>query len=253
MRIALLTDIHANAAAFRACLAEARAVGFDRIALLGDFVGYGPDPVEVVEMAAGLVADGAIAIKGNHDEAAVKPISVAGMNENAARAIEWTRDALETGHKAFLDGLPMQATEADMLFVHASAREPARWPYILDREAAAACLAATDRRLVFCGHTHIPAIYHSVGKPAAGKAKPEHFRPKPRVAVPFSRVCRYVCVIGAVGQPRDRNPAACWSLLDTTEATLTMHRAVYDVEATMRRIMDVGLPEWLGKRLTEGV
>lgn len=246
MRIALMTDIHANAEAFEACLAQARAVGFDRLALLGDFVGYGPDPARVVDRVAELVGDGAIAIKGNHDEAAVR--MMAGMSENAARAIEWTRGALDTAQKAFLDRLPLTATEGEILFVHASAKEPGRWIYILERESAADCLAATKARLVFCGHTHVPAIYHT-----AGKAPPEHFRPKPRVAVPFSKVCRYVSVIGSVGQPRDHNPAACWGLYDTAQSSLTLHRAVYDVDVTMRKIKDAGLPEWLGRRLMEGV
>ena len=245
MRIGLLTDIHANREALDAVLAAAAADAVDRIVLLGDLVGYGPDPEYVVERCARLAEEGAICIKGNHDEAAI--VATYPMSENARAAMDWTRKRLGTDHARFLAGLPMQQSEDDRLYVHASADRPEKWHYVNSIAAAASCLAATAASHVFCGHTHKPAHFYSLN----GRT-PSVFVPIANVALPLSPIRRSVTVVGAVGQPRDGNAAACYGLLDLGERGITMRRVPYDSEATLSKIKAAGLPAWLGMRLQVG-
>jgi diadenosine tetraphosphatase ApaH/serine/threonine PP2A family protein phosphatase len=245
MPTALFSDIHANREAFEACLAHARAAGLTRFALLGDFVGYGADPGWVVECAGNLVAEGALALRGNHD-AAIED-GPGGMGQSAAAAIVWTAGVLNAAYREFLKRLPLTVTEGDMLFVHASANDPSHWHYVTDITAASESFRATDARITFCGHVHVPALYHlsATGKLAG-------FTPAERVAIPLTPHRRWLAVMGAVGQPRDRNPAACYAVLDDERMELTYIRVPYDVERAARKILDAGLPRWLAQRLFEG-
>ncbi len=245
MRIAVLTDLHANREATQAVLAEIERLAPDRIALLGDLVGYGPDPAFAVEAAQRLVSDGALCVLGNHDEAALQ--GPAGMTPHAHDAILWTRQQLSAAHLAFLATLPLTAELPGMLLVHASARSPDTWPYLKDEAAAGACLAATATPLVLCGHTHVPMIYYAL----PGR-QPVRFSPMAQVAAPLSAIRRHVVVVGAVGQPRDGNPAACFAWLDTEKREISMIRVPYDTQETARKIRAAGLPDWLGLRLHVG-
>ena len=243
MRTALLTDIHGNLEALDACLRHVASVGVDEIIVMGDLVGYGPDPALVVDRIAGLAAKGARVLKGNHDDAIQR--GPGGMNEVASEAILWSRDRLDGAQRQFLIDLPMTYRRDDILFVHASAARPESWAYVSSAEPALASLKATDARVTFCGHTHVPILFHRLADRAL-----ESFVPQPGKPVPLSRARRYVGVIGAVGQPRDRNPNACWGLLDGDEVTL--FRVPYDVDATAAKIRAAGLSDWLAVRLYLG-
>jgi putative phosphoesterase len=245
MRIAFLTDIHGNLEALDVVLAAVENLGIDKLVILGDLVGYGPDPVDVVERVSNLVEQGAVCIKGNHDHAACT--SGAGMTENARIAIEWTRGQLRGPHIDYLGALPMAVRDEDRLYVHASAHKSENWPYMRSVEAAAKSLDATDARLTFVGHTHVPAVFH-----ALPNQKPALFSPQTGVGMPLSSLRRAVIVVGSVGQPRDGNPAASFGLFDTGERTLTMLRAPYDYTQTAEKIRRSGLPFWLADRLAIG-
>ena len=240
-----MADIHANREAFAACLADARDQGATHHALLGDYVGYGADPVWVVEEIMTLVSRGAAAVRGNHDHAVADRRQT--MNPDARAALDWTRDRLAPGHRAFLESLPFRVEEEDRFYVHAGGRPPGRWGYVVDAEDAAGCLGATAARLVACGHVHIPALYQ-----AAGAARPVRFRPVPDAPVPLLRRRRWVVVLGSVGQPRDGDPSACYALLDAVSAEIVYRRVPYDVAATQAKIRAAGLPDALAQRLAEG-
>lgn len=246
MRIALLSDIHANREAFEACLADAARRGAERLVLLGDLVGYGGDPAWAVARARELAAAGAILLKGNHDEAAVADRR--GMTSDAAAAAAWTRGVLDAEAKRFLAALPLTAAEEDRLYVHAGAAQPERWDYVRNAEDARRSLEAVEARIVLCGHVHVPALY---GLTATEKLVP--FRPVADVPVPLAAPRRWLAVLGAVGQPRDRNPAAAYAMLDTATSELAMHRVPYDIAGAMARIRAAGLPDWLALRLAQGV
>lgn len=245
MRIALFADIHANRQAFEACLAQARACGADQLVLLGDYVGYGADPDWTVSKVMELVGEGAVAVRGNHDNAAAGAFE--SMNEMAEIAIEWTCGQLGPEQKQFLAGLPMTAQSGERFYVHADASDPTAWNYVASVEDAAENFAAVRERLLFCGHIHLPQLY---SMPVTGKIV--RSIPENDVAIPIPPDRRWLAVLGSVGQPRDRNPAATWCLLDTATNELTCCRAPYDVELAAERIRKAGLPRWLGDRLLQG-
>jgi diadenosine tetraphosphatase ApaH/serine/threonine PP2A family protein phosphatase len=247
MRIALLTDIHANREALTACLDHAAEAGAERYVFLGDYVGYGADPGFAVDTVADYVRRGAVALLGNHD-AAVLSTGRAGMNAAAAAAVDWTRKQLTPAQRDFLASLPLTRREGNRLYVHASARMPEDWDYVSDLESAAQSFGATNARLTFCGHVHAPTLYHltPTGKLAS-------FDPGERVDIPLTGYRRWLIVVGSVGQPRDRNPAACYAMLDDATDVLTFFRVPYDIETASDKIRRAGLPEWLALRLFEGM
>jgi diadenosine tetraphosphatase ApaH/serine/threonine PP2A family protein phosphatase len=245
MLTALLADLHSNREALAACLAHARDSGADRYVFLGDFVGYGADPGWVVDVVMDHVARGALAVMGNHDAAIDSPSEQ--MNEVAQEAIEWTRTRLSAAQRDFLRDLPLIARDDKRLFVHADAFDPAGFRYIRAAHDAARSLEAVADAQVFCGHVHVPALYHM-----APNARIGGFTPVSGVEVPLLARWRWLAVLGSVGQPRDHNPDACYSLLDDARDTLTCVRVHYDVEAAARKIRAAGLPLALSMRLEQG-
>jgi putative phosphoesterase len=245
MRIAVLSDIHANREALEAVLELVEELAPDQIVVLGDLVGYGPDPEFTIETVARLVSDGALCVLGNHDEAARSDRDR--LTPNAREAIRWTRTRLNDDHRAFLAALPLSITRFGCQWVHASAYRPESWDYISDPEAAMRCLAASTEPLICCGHTHRPTVFYS-----HPNRRPTMFVPRDEIAAPLLARHRHVIVTGAVGQPRDGNPAACFALLDLEEASVTMRRVPYDSEATAAKIKTLGLSSWLGLRLLIG-
>lgn len=245
MRIAFMSDIHANREAFEACLRDVRARGADRLVLLGDYVGYGADPAWVVDTVRELVASGAVAIMGNHDNA-VSDVREE-LNPDAEEAMSWTRGQLASEAREFLSGLPMRIEDDMRLYVHANVQAGRRWHYVDSPEAASRALESCDAQSVFCGHLHVPALY---GITATGKMV--SFRPVSGVAVPLPRHRRWLGVIGSVGQSRDGNPAASYALLDTGSDEITYLRVPYDLRAAAAKIRLAGLPENLAERLGKG-
>jgi diadenosine tetraphosphatase ApaH/serine/threonine PP2A family protein phosphatase len=245
VKFAVLTDIHGNREAFQAVLDDVEAHGADRLALLGDLVGYGPDPEWCCETAARLSAEGAIAVKGNHDSAASGGTEA--MSSLAGRAMDWTRGRLTEVHRSFLAGLPLTATEGDILFVHASASHPEAWSYVTSDTRAAPSFRAVTARLILCGHTHVPLL---ASADRSGMVREQSFRPG--LAIPLIRSRRWLAVVGAVGQPRDGVAQAGWAMLDTERNELTFRRTAYDTARTATKIRAAGLPEDLALRLLKG-
>ncbi len=157
MLLAIFADIHANRQAFTACLDFARAHGAERFICLGDYVGYGADPEWTVETVMNLVEEGALAVRGNHDNAIGTPSET--MNAEAQAAIEWTRGRLSAAQRRFLAELPLTLQEDDRLYVHSEASSPAKWRYVQSTADAGRSLLATAAHVTFCGHIHRPALY----------------------------------------------------------------------------------------------
>ena len=246
MRLALVTDLHANRGAVEAVMAHARAQGAQRHAFLGDFVGYGAEPAWVVDFLIEQVRHGAVAIMGNHDSAVVKGPSPT-MVPQAREVVAWTRNQLDDHQLEFLARLPMSVRDEDRLYVHANAFAPERWAYIVGRMEAIRSLHATDARFTFCGHVHEPRLFHLTATGKAGE-----FSPVPDVPIPLSPQRQWLAIPGSVGQPRDGNPAACYAMFDTDTSILTYHRVPYDHEAAAEKIRAAGLPERLADRLVDG-
>ena len=249
MKLALLSDIHANIQAFDTCLAHAAAQGAQQIALLGDLVGYGADPVAVVQRAQALAANGALIIKGNHDAMAeVPPAQVKTIGESTAG---WTHAQLDAAQLNFLDQLPMTQQMGAVLLVHASLDGPELWRYVYDGRAAAASLDAvadrSDVRYVFGGHVHQQTLYYR-----GNGANLMRFMPTPGVAIPVPRHRHWLATIGSVGQPRDGNTQAMYAMFDSEKSQLTFHRVAYDYHAAAAAIRWAGLPAFFADRLESG-
>lgn len=252
MKLALLSDIHANRQAFAACLEHARAQGAQRFALLGDLVGYGADPVVVLEQAMALAADGALVLKGNHDAMAVQPPLADGSL--GASTADWTHRQLSPAQCAFLAALPMTATLEHLVLVHASADRPEAWRYVDGERAAGVCLEAarpltgeSSAAHVLVGHVHHQTLYY---RGSGHDLMP--FTPTPGVAVPLPRQRPCVATVGSVGQPRDGDPRAMYALYDLGAGRLTFHRVAYDHAAAAAAIRAAGLPEFFAQRLETG-
>ena len=245
MRLAFFADIHANRQAFAACLDAARANGAERFICLGDYVGYGGDPEWTVETVMGLVAQGTLAVRGNHDTAIGS--SAESMNAEAQAAIEWTRGRLSAPERKFLSELPLTRQEDDRLYVHSDASQPAKWHYVRSTADAGRSLIATDAHITFCGHIHRPALYSM-----SVTGKMTSFIPISGVKVQLLPGRRWLAVLGSVGQPRDGDPAACFAMFDTASREITYCRVPYDVDAAAARIRGNGLPPSLADRLLVG-
>jgi diadenosine tetraphosphatase ApaH/serine/threonine PP2A family protein phosphatase len=243
--LAVLTDIHANRQAFSACLDFARARGAERMIFLGDYVGYGADPEWTVETVMDLVDRGALAVRGNHDNAIGTPTE--SMNAEAQAAVEWTRGRLSAAQRRFLADLPLALREEDRLYIHSEASNPAKWRYVQSTSDAARSIVATDAHATFCGHIHQPALYSM-----SAAAKMTSFVPTTDVPVQLLGGRRWLAVLGSVGQPRDGDPAASLAMFDTSSREITFCRVAYDVEAAAKRIRENGLPLWLADRLAAG-
>jgi diadenosine tetraphosphatase ApaH/serine/threonine PP2A family protein phosphatase len=246
VKLAILSDIHANLEALSACLVHAARQGAEAHAFLGDLVGYGADPHACLDIVRAYADKGAIVLRGNHDDAALGGLW-ADMNFVSREAAVWTRGQLSADERAFLAGLPYAVEQDDRLFVHASANQPRRWEYIDGTMAAGRCLAATGALIVFAGHVHRPMLYHST------RGAVSAFLPTSEAPVPLSRARRWLAQAGSAGQPRDGNPAAAYLLYDGVSRRLTFHRVLYDWLTAAAKIRAAGLPETLAERLGLGL
>ncbi len=246
MKTAILTDLHANREAVEAVLAHARGQGARRYAFLGDLVGYGADPGWMVDLMRAERELGAIVLQGNHDAAAAHG-APPGMRADAARAAEWTGQVLDAGQRSFLADLPLTHERGDVLYVHANAWAPPDWEYIQTRNDAVRSLHATRCRITFCGHMHEPRLYHLSNLGKAGE-----FTPTPGVPVPLLDHRRWLVIPGAVGQPRDGDPAAGYALHDEGAGSVTWFRVPYDHDGAAAKMRAAGLPQRLWERLVDG-
>ena len=248
MKCALLSDIHANAQALQACLDHARTQGAERFVILGDLVGYGAHPGEVVDQVMTFSAQGAVVIRGNHDAMAVQP-QPTDTSLGASTAL-WTHQQLSARQSDFLAALPLQVQEHKTLFVHASAEWPERWRYVDRPEMAQTCLdaaAALQADRVFVGHVHHQSVYYR----GAGQQLMS-FKPTPGAPMPMPSHRQWVVTVGSVGQPRDGDPRAMYALLDNAEQRLTFHRVRYAHAEAAAAIRQAGLPAYFAERLENG-
>lgn len=204
-------------------------------------VGYGADPVLCVARLAGR---GARFIAGNHDYGATGRLDLRWFNSDARAAVLWTASRLDDEHRAFLAGLPLSLAVEDATLVHASPDTPEEWKYLVTAEDGFQVFSAFSTRLCFVGHSHRPGVW------ALGSSAPE-FEPGPE-EVRLLPGRRYLVNVGSVGQPRDRDPRACYVVWDDTVGRLTFHRVPYDVALAREKILKGGLPPFLGDRLAHG-
>ncbi|MDP9260355.1 MAG: metallophosphatase family protein [Actinomycetota bacterium] len=241
MRVAVISDIHANYHAFEAVLAAIAAEGPDEIWCLGDVVGYGPEPNRCCE----LVADRAtLCLAGNHDLAVIGSIPVDEFNGDAATAVRWTQGAIDDDAVSFLRTLESSASRDGAELFHGSPLDPV-WDYVLSEQAAELSFLATSAPLVLVGHSHVPLALSWGGDRLAGGLA-EAGREVDLTA------SRWLLNPGSVGQPRGNDPRAAWLMVDFGANRASFRRAEYPIERTQEEILARGLPKALAARLALG-
>jgi predicted phosphodiesterase len=246
MRYLVLTDIHGNLEALDACMADARRHAFDSTLVLGDLVGYGPDPNTVVERVQAL-APVAI-VRGNHDKVACGLEQAEGFNTVAKSAAKWTLDRLQPAYREWLAALPEGPTDVDDVVEICHGSPIDEDAYIFDELDAVRALKVANRPLCLFGHTHYPVTFElsadsldSIGSASA-----------PQMQVQMKDGCKYLINPGSVGQPRDGDPRAAYAIVDTKQRRVELYRVRYAVEETQAKIIKAGLPEVLAQRLAVG-
>lgn len=241
MRVLVVSDIHANLTALEAVLQDAGP--FDCVWCLGDLVGYGPDPNEVIERIRSL--PGLLCLIGNHDQAALGIIPLSRFNSDAGAAAAWTMEHLLPENTAYLRSLPSRISFEDFTLAHGSPRQPV-WEYILDQSSADLNFEAFDTPFCLVGHSHLPLMFWK-------DAENNHTIPVPVQwghSMPLTP--RGILNPGSVGQPRDMDSRAAYAILDPEAHTWHACRAVYDVAQVQLRILRAGLPERQALRLIAG-
>jgi predicted phosphodiesterase len=247
MRVLVISDIHANLAAFRAVLKETRHER-EGILCLGDVVGYGPDPNECVELAAELCT---VLLGGNHDLGAAGAVRIDDFSRHARRALEWTQSVLRPANKAYLAGLSPKAPWEGIVLSHGGPEDPI-WSYILSEGDAEASFASTGFSACFFGHTHLPSVFLEYQKPDPLSGSPYSAAyGSPDLAVEVDPGLRILLNPGSAGFPRDamdshssdnlRSAAARYALYDTATGIWQFKRTEYDMQNTAKRMQKLGL------------
>ncbi len=241
MRFLIISDIHANLAAFEAVLADAKAE-WDKIWFLGDLVGYGPDPNECVAL---LCEHEHISLSGNHDWAVLERLDLESFNGDARVAVTWTRSALTEESRAYLEQLPSNLICEHFTLAHASPRLPV-WEYVIKPDIAATNFKYFETQYCLVGHTHLPIVFEQRSN---GRATP--YAPLYERVVPLPRT-RLIINPGSVGQPRDHDPRAAYAILDVVNMTWEHRRVDYPIEVTQKKMRDIGMPHRLVDRIEHG-
>jgi predicted phosphodiesterase len=246
MRYLVLTDIHANLEALDACLADALVHTYDATLVLGDLVGYGPDPNTVVERVQAL--NPVAIVRGNHDKVACGLEQAEGFNSVAKSAAKWTFDILKPAHCNWLCELPEGPIEVDDLVEICHGSPFDEDAYIFDELDAVRALKVATRPLCLFGHTHYPVTFELSEQSfdSVGSAT------DPQMQVQMRAGCKYLLNPGSVGQPRDGDPRAAYAIVDTQHRRVELYRLAYPVEDTQTKIIKAGLPEVLAQRLGVG-
>ena len=230
MRYAILSDIHANLQAWNAVYLDARSNAVERIICLGDIVGYGPHPAEVLQAVHAHVDH---IVLGNHDAVIAGKLDEALFNEGAREIIGWTRSRLGRNAIRFLGRLPLALDGGSFRCAHGDFVQPAAFNYVIEPQDADACWQAVDAPLLFIGHTHRPALFVRGASGIPRTVTPQDFEVEPAK--------RYLVNVGSVGQPRDGDARAAYCLYDTATNAVFWRRIPFDLDAYRLAVSAAGI------------
>jgi len=246
MRYLIFSDIHGNIEALHAILSSIKKNTIDKYLFLGDLVGYGASPNEVISEIRKLKP--LSIIRGNHDKAVSGLDSIETFNPVAAAAIHWTRENLTSKNMNYLSELPSGPLTVDknITICHGSPADEDY--YIFGEFDAAEAFMYTNTPVTFFGHTHLPFVYTEDDRLVRGK-----FITSNTHKARLKDKTRYLINPGSVGQPRDRNPDAAYTVYNSEEKNVVFHRVEYDIPAAQKKITQVELPRSLAERLKIGI
>jgi diadenosine tetraphosphatase ApaH/serine/threonine PP2A family protein phosphatase len=245
LRVAVISDIHANRPALEAVLGAIGEAGVEELWCLGDLVGYGAEPDRCTEIVRERCD---VSLSGNHDLAVLGEIEVTTFSDTARAAVEWTQGVATAETLEFLRGLSPHGSRADVGLFHASPRDPI-WEYVLSLDQAEAGLDAMEERVGLIGHSHIALFFT---RPAAKRPTYAQGAQADDGTALDVASGRWLLNPGSVGQPRDGDPRAAWLELDTETWEVHYHRVAYDIAAAAAAILEAGLPPSLADRLAVG-
>jgi diadenosine tetraphosphatase ApaH/serine/threonine PP2A family protein phosphatase len=241
MKLALISDVHGNLQALQSVLEDIGKVEFDRLLFLGDAVGYGANPNEVVRL---INTECDACIMGNHDACALGQTQIENFNSYAKQALEFTKSTLDSESLQLISEYGIIGRIDDILFTHATPGRPTEWNYCISIVQAAREFERFDVQACFIGHSHFPMIFSRNGNENVGMLPPSDVNLKPDH--------KYLINVGSVGQPRDGDPRSCYVHFDTDTRELTYRRVSYDIESAQHAMKERGLPEYLIERLARG-
>jgi predicted phosphodiesterase len=246
MRYLILSDIHSNLIALDAAL-EAASGRWDKAVCLGDLVGYGPEPNEVIERIRSLDA---VTIRGNHDKAVSGLVSTDDFNPLARSATLWTRDQLHPANLEYLGKLPKGPVTIDgFSILHGAIHDEDE--YVFGPTQALEGLLESPSPVAFFGHTHMQGGFTL----REDQVTVLHFKPaaeSPYSSLAIEEGTTYLVNPGSVGQPRDGDPRSAFAIADLDNHSIELWRVPYDIEAVQNRMTKAGLPEPLILRLSFG-
>jgi predicted phosphodiesterase len=250
VKFAVLSDVHANLEALTAVLEDMDRRSVDRILFLGDAVGYGADPNPCLEL---LEKSAFRFVAGNHDRATGNDLEcLEDFNEDAAASIRWTQGVLPPEAKDRLHRLPLDCLDKGTYLVHGSPCEPESWRYVTSEQDAQRGFGACESRVIFVGHSHIPAAFVEVECRRLFTGVMRRIKAVAPETLQLEPSCRYILNAGSVGQPRDGDPRSAYAIFEPEEGRYTLHRVLYDVEKASDKIRKAGLPDRLADRLKSG-
>ena len=233
MRIAIISDIHGNLEALERTFDIISERDIDRVYCLGDIIGYGANPNECIDF---LISRGVLSIIGNHDKAALDLRIAAQFNRYARAAVEWTAKQLTPEHIAFLSGLPYTRVDHDCTFVHATPDKPEEWNYIVSEFDAQEFFQSFSTSICWIGHSHVSGLYCEDMKTKS-----------------VERGKRFIINVGSVGQPRNGDWRLSFGVFDVDAWQYEHVVAEYNVALAREKILEAGLPSFLGDRLLSGM
>ncbi len=232
MRYAIISDLHANRQAFRAVLSDIESAGADQILCLGDIVGYGPSPAEVLALAYRHVHH---FVLGNHDAVIARTLDAGCFNDGARASIEWTARQLDAKARRFFADLPLVLQGENFRCVHGEFADPPAFNYLIaDVDALASWATAPKEKVLFCGHTHVPGLF------VIGESGCPHQLPPQDFCLEAGK--RYIVNTGSVGQPRDGGTRASWVLFDSVTGGVFFRKTPFDVDGYRADLAAAGLP-----------
>ncbi|MBN2226376.1 MAG: metallophosphoesterase family protein [candidate division Zixibacteria bacterium] len=242
MRIAIISDVHANLEALEQVLRDSEKQGVEIIHFIGDAVGYGCNPDECVKL---LVKHCDIKLLGNHDYVALGLESTEAFNKAAQEALSWTQNTISEKTLEILADFELEADYLDYHLVHATPDHPDRWQYLFDTIEAREQFRHFTQSICLIGHSHFPSIFVQNGDGAVTMHMKSAMQCQPDR--------RYIVNVGSVGQPRDKDNRACYVIIDTDANKILFRRVAYDIDATQAKMRKARLPEFLIERLAAGV
>lgn len=243
MRTAVLSDIHANLEAFEAVVSHAEKQKVDSYVCLGDVVGYGANPNECIEILESLSCP---CVLGNHDAATLKiPIN---MKPDSRMVINWTRQILSGASFTFLQQMKDVIYDGNVTYCHSNPYRPRNWYYVAEKAIISSSFARSRAKILFVGHTHVPAAITRKNFFCVYVRSPAHF-----TVVPVAETNRQIFNSGSIGQPRDGEPRASYLIYDRLKNQIEFYRISYNIGRAAEKILQAGLPEIFAKRLFSGL